>query len=76
MAGRLTKIRDLDFIVPRERRVVDAYINFEICQEEDQKLPAARIGDFVDLAQNSSQNDLSLQQAGGSRTPPLNASTA
>jgi CheY-like chemotaxis protein len=26
MAGRLTKIRDLDFIVPRERRVVDAYI--------------------------------------------------
>jgi hypothetical protein len=25
-AGRLTKIRDLDFIVPRECGVVDAYI--------------------------------------------------
>src|SRR6202043_533550 len=35
-----------------------------------------RIGDFVDLAQDSSQDDLSLQQAGGSWAPPLNASTA
>jgi hypothetical protein len=48
----------------------------EICRGEDRKLPTARIGDFVDLAQNSSQDNLSLQQAGSSRAPPLNASTA
>ena len=45
-------------------------IYFEICSGGDRKLSAARIGDFVDLTQNSSQDDLSLQQAGGSRAPP------
>ena len=38
-----SKVRDLDFVVPMRMNAawVDAYINFEICQEEDQKLPAA-----------------------------------
>ena len=68
----------------RERRAVDAYIFCELLTEAGSNLvyPLAeagtlqRIGVFVDLAQNSSQDDLSFQQAGGSRVPPLNASTA
>ena len=69
----------------RARRAVDAYIFCELLTEarrcvfvgtgRTESVTLLRIGDFVDRDQNSSQDDLSLQQAGGSRAPPLDAST-
>src|ERR1700719_3821435 len=87
--GPPSKIRDVDFIVPARvntARLMPIYFaNYSQkrdlirrirWQRRTESFTLQRIGDFVDLAQDSSQDDLSLQQAGGSWAPPLNASTA
>ena len=45
-------------------------------QRRTESFTLQRIGDFVDLAQNSSQDDLSLPSAGESGAAPLNAAPA
>jgi hypothetical protein len=85
--GRLTFQNTLYRSGPRKHRSVDAYVFCELLTKRDlirrirwqrrtESFTLQRTGDFVDLAQDSSQDDLSLQQASGSRAPPLNASTA